>query len=168
MAAVRSARQVRTAAWGDLVQVEVAEAGEYVKAEEAAVQLVRGGGEAPLVDPLQRIRLEVDLAHVGVGPVVALDVRLGEGQPVLRVGLRREGLRGGAAAAVRGPVARLPTAGRELAGGAEFAPPLRLAGRHQAAFPKRERASRSVGTVLASMYAARTLSAMRTCLPNLA
>lgn len=118
----------------DLVQVHGPEYGQDVQPQEPAVKLLGGRGKAALVDPFQRVRLEVHGAHVGVDPVVALDVGLGKGQPGLRIGLRGEGLWGGAAAAVRCPVPRLPTPGGELAGGAELAPPLRLAARHQAAF----------------------------------
>ncbi len=115
----------------DGVQDHRGECGEQMQAQEPAVQLLRGDGKAALLDPLRGVRPEVDRARVGVNPVLALDVGLGEREPCLGLGACLESLRGGATAPIWSPVARLPPPGRELTNGVEFTP-LRLAGGHQA------------------------------------
>jgi hypothetical protein len=72
-------------------------------------------------EPLGRVVAESDLAGAGVDPLTAIDVCLLGGQPCLGLGLAYEGVRGDVPLTLV-PVARLISAGRQLANAAEVTP----------------------------------------------
>jgi hypothetical protein len=72
-------------------------------------------------EPLGRVVAESDLAGAGVDPLTAIDVCLLGGQPCLGLGLAYEGVRGDVPLTLV-PVARLISAGRQLANAAELTP----------------------------------------------